>query len=157
MNLRTLCTIAAAGAFALSGCKTPYKESDKKREEKKKDASGDQSFQAVVGRLRIAVRNQDFQELAQLMTADFGYRWDAPPSGETPFSYWQANNVWPELNRVLEQKFVPHDDFMVAPPEFAADSLNYPGYRAGMKQVNGSWKFAYFVGAPPAAEQAVGQ
>lgn len=157
MKFRTLCIVAVAAAFALPACKTPYKESDKKREEKKKDMSGDHSFQAVLGRLRIAAKKQDFQELAQLMTSDFGYRWDAAPPGETVFSYWQANNVWPELNRVLEQNFVPHEDFMVAPAEFAADSVNYAGYRAGMKQINGAWKFAYFVGAPPAGEQATGQ
>ena len=157
MNFRPLPLLTALCALTLTSCKTPYKESDKKREEKKKDASGDHSFQATVGHLRAAVAKKDFQELAQLMTPDFGYRWDNAPPGETVFSYWQANNVWPELNNVLEKNFVPHDDFMVAPPEFAADSVNYSGYRAGMRMINGSWKFAYFVGPPPAGEQAVAQ
>ena len=34
---------------------------------------------------------------------------------------------------------------MVAPPQFAAND-QYIGYRAGITNVGGSWKFAYFVG-----------
>ena len=34
---------------------------------------------------------------------------------------------------------------LVAPAQFADESLNYDGYRAGIRRVNGSWKFAYFV------------
>jgi hypothetical protein len=34
---------------------------------------------------------------------------------------------------------------MVAPPQFADPSAEYTGYRAGIRRVNGSWKFAYFV------------
>ena len=33
---------------------------------------------------------------------------------------------------------------MVAPPQFATDQ-QYNGWRAGIRLVNGSWKFAYFV------------
>jgi len=40
---------------------------------------------------------------------------------------------------------VKKQDYMVAPPQFADASLNYEGYRAGIRRVNGSWKFAYFV------------
>jgi hypothetical protein len=149
--------VAATCVLALAGCKTPYKESDKKREDKKKDASGDQTFQGFIGRLRTAVRTKDYQVLSQLMIPDFGYRWDKAPEGETVFSYWKANNVWPNLEEVVNEQFVPHDDFMVAPPRFAAESNNYPGYRAGVKQVNGSWRFIYFVPAPPEGEQALGQ
>ena len=53
--------------------------------------------------------------------------------------------VWPELDGILSEKFVKKGDFMVAPPQFANESLNYDGYRAGLRRVNGSWKFAYFV------------
>jgi hypothetical protein len=157
MNFRPFLSLTTLCALALAGCKTPYKESDKKREDAKKDMSGDHSFQAFVGRLRIAVRTKDFQVLAQLMSPNFGYRWDNAPEGETVFSYWQANNVWPDLEAVLQEQFVPYGDFMVAPPKFAAQPNTYPGYRAGVKQVNGSWRFIYFVPAPPAGEQALGQ
>ena len=37
---------------------------------------------------------------------------------------------------------------MVAPPQFADKSLNYDGYRAGLRRFNGTWKFAYFVNGP---------
>jgi len=40
---------------------------------------------------------------------------------------------------------VKKQDYMVAPLQFADPSLNYDGYRAGIRRVNGSWKFAYFV------------
>ena len=46
---------------------------------------------------------------------------------------------------VLAQRFVPKENYMVAPPQFATDP-QYTGYRAGIERmVNGSWKFAYFV------------
>jgi hypothetical protein len=34
---------------------------------------------------------------------------------------------------------------MVAPPQFADEAAQYTGYRAGIRRVKGSWKFAYFV------------
>jgi len=40
---------------------------------------------------------------------------------------------------------------MVAPPEVTYDA-NYRGYRAGLQQVNGAWRFAFFVSTPPAAD-----
>jgi hypothetical protein len=45
---------------------------------------------------------------------------------------------------VLQQKFVPHGGFMVAPPQFVSDP-QYNGWRAGIQMVSGSWRFAYFV------------
>ena len=38
-----------------------------------------------------------------------------------------------------------------APKEVTFDP-DYKGYRAGLQLVNGSWRFAYFVSAPPASE-----
>ena len=46
---------------------------------------------------------------------------------------------------MLRKRFAPSGVYMVAPPQFVADPDNYQGYRAGMRTVNGSWKFAYFV------------
>jgi hypothetical protein len=45
----------------------------------------------------------------------------------------------------LSEQFVKHEDFMVAPPQFANPAIEYDGYRAGIRRVNGSWKFVYFV------------
>ena len=113
-----------------------------------KDESGDVAFQAFVGRLRIAVRKRDLAVLAPMMAEDFGYRWDDPPEGETPFLFWDRNNLWGELASLLKENWVPYDGFMVVPPQFAV-SPDFRGYRAGLKMVNGSWKFAYFVPPPP--------
>ena len=66
--------------------------------------------------------------------------------GDGVFKYWDENNLWPEVEGILSEKFVKGEsDYMVAPPQFADKSLHYDGYRAGIRRVNGSWKFAYFV------------
>ena len=133
----------------LAGCEAPYKKSDAAEKRPLKDQGGTQSFQGFVGRLRTAVGKKDRAVLASMMTADFGYRWDDPAPGETVFDYWDQNNVWPELGRMLREKFEPNDLYMVAPAAVVTDP-NYAGYRAGMRIVGGSWRFAYFVPAEPA-------
>ena len=139
-------------SLGLSGCfdndqKKPSAEVKKKKDPKKeptKDLSNDPSFQSFVGRLRMAVAQKDQREIATMMAPGFGYRWDQAPEGETPFDYWDKNNAWPELEAVLAAKFVPHEGYMVAPPKFATDPT-YRGYRAGVRQVSGSWKLVYFI------------
>lgn len=147
--------IVPLAAFALSGCKTPYKETDKLREDKRKDASGDPTFEAFVGRLRTAATKRDYGMLQSMMVSDFLYRWDNAPPGDNVYTYWSLNNIWPELERILRQPFAINrsdTDVMVSPPAFFADP-NYQGYRAGIAQVNGSWRFVYFVPAPPPSAQ----
>jgi len=85
-----------------------------------------------------------------MMTDDFGYKLEPPMSGPGVFQYWEQENLWPELDGILSEKFVKKKvaggpEFLVAPPQFADPSLNYDGYRAGITRVKGSWKFAYFV------------
>jgi hypothetical protein len=139
-------------AVGLSSCQTPsQKEKEKKAALKKKakvemrEESSDVDFQAFVGRLRKAVEAHDVNMLASMMTTDFGYSLNPEKSGEGVFQYWDEQNLWPELDGILSEKFVKKGGFMVAPPQFADPSLNYDGYRAGITRVNGSWKFAYFV------------
>lgn len=154
MSLRLPLTLLLAATALVSGCKTPYKESDKKREDQKRDASADPTFQAFLSRLKIAVQKKDYETLRTMMAPDFGYRWDNPPPGDSVFAYWDMNNHWPELNRLLRNQFVLLEDFMVSPPEFAANPSGYAGYRVGLKQVGGSWKFVYFVPPPPPEQSA---
>jgi hypothetical protein len=109
----------------------------------------DTTFQAFLGRLRKAAAKRDMTTLASMMTPDFGYRWDTPPANENVFAYWDQNDVWKELDPVLRSTFVPHqvgngDAYMVAPPPSAQQ-----GWRAGIRLVNGAWRFAYFVPPPP--------
>jgi hypothetical protein len=80
-----------------------------------------------------------------MMTPDFGYRLEPEGSGEGVFKYWDENNLWIELDGIVSERFVPKGSYMVAPPQFADPSSDYSGYRAGIRRVNGSWKFAYFV------------
>jgi hypothetical protein len=138
--------------LTLAGCKTPYKESDAKREAQKKNASNDPTFQAFLGRLRTAVAKRDYEMLRTLMAPDFGYRWDNPPPGDSIWAFWDMNNLWVELDALLQKQFMPLDDFMVSPPEFAENPSTYAGYRVGLKQVVGSWRFVYFVPPPPAEQ-----
>jgi hypothetical protein len=142
MNSRPL--LFATLLLALAACDTPYKKKDEADKQPFKDQAGDQGFQSFLGRLRQAVARKDHAMLAALMAPDFGYRWDTAPVGETPFIYWDKNNVWPELNAVLRENFVPNEIYMVAPPAVVSDP-SYAGWRAGMRIVRGSWKFAYFV------------
>ena len=145
--------LAAVALLPLAGCGTLFdkkkqEEKKKKEEDAKKDASKDPNFQAFIGRLRTAVARKDYAMLQSMMAPDFGYRWDNPPPGDNVFTYWDLNNIWPEVARILREPFVPHGDYMVAPPELVTN----PGavtYRAGMRRYVGSWRFAYFVPPEP--------
>jgi hypothetical protein len=144
--------------LTLAACQTPYQKSDAAEKKAKKDFSKDPTFQAFAGRLRIAVNKHDRKMLASMMTDDFGYRWDNAPPGETAFDYWDQRKLWGELGGILQQKFVPNDadtsaQYMVAPPQMMTDA-NYQGYRVGVRLVRGSWRFAYFVPAPPPQQPA---
>ena len=149
MIFRTLVLLVAA--MILAGCPASDKKSKKASGNERpqmKDQNGDTAFQAFLGRLTKAVAARDKEMLASMMSPDFGYRWDIAPEGETPFAYWDHNKLWGELSALLHERWTPHDAFMVVPPQFA-QSESYPGYRAGLTMVNGSWRFAYFVPAPP--------
>jgi hypothetical protein len=149
---RTIFVLMAL-AIAFAGCQSAAKRREKEKEklgkrEKMKlreETNTDVDFQAFVGRLRKAVAAHDVNTLAGMMTTDFGYSLNPERSGEGVFKYWDDNGLWPELAGILTEKFVKKGAYMVAPPQFADESLNYDGYRAGIRRVNGSWKFAYFV------------
>ena len=150
--MKLIASVLLLLAIGLSGCQTPsQKEKEKKAALKKKtkaelrEESSDVDFQAFVGRLRKAVAAHDVNTLASMMTPDFGYSLNPEKSGEGVFKYWDEQNLWPELDGILSEKFVKKGGYMVAPPQFADESLNYDGYRVGLRRVNGSWKFAYFV------------
>ena len=151
--MRVLLTSLLALAFVFAGCETPQKKKEKlKQAELKKKAkanlreeSTDVDFQAFVGRLRKAVAKRDVETIKSMMTEDFGYKLEPPMSGPGVFQYWEQENLWPELDGILSERFVKKGAFMVSPPQFADPSLNYDGYRIGITRVRGSWKFAYFV------------
>lgn len=151
MTLRLLLLgVLIVASFA--GCETPYKKKEEDDKKPLKDQSRDQAFQAFLGRLRTAVGKKDRAMLTSLMTPDFGYRWDPAPAGETAFDYWEQMNLWPQLDLVLREQFVANDLYMVAPAQVVSDA-NYSGYRAGMRIIQGSWKFAYFVPGEAGAAQ----
>ena len=112
----------------------------------------DLGFQSFLTRLRKAIANKDIPQIASMMTPDFGFYAGKTPaedrSGDGVFQYWEENNIWPELQLVVKEKFASIDQYMVAPPQVGYDE-NYHGYRLGIIQVNGSWKFAYFVADAP--------
>ena len=147
-----LLVFALAVGGSLSGCKTPSKTDKAKKEALNKktkanlrEESSDVDFQSFISRLRKAAAAHDLNTLAGMMTRDFGYNLKPEMSGDGVFKYWDEQNLWPELDGILSEKFVKKGDFMVAPPQFADESLNYDGYRAGIRRINGSWKFTYFV------------
>lgn len=160
---RILFSIVLVFAVGLTGCKSPEQKEKakqakqaaaltKKTKPKLREENTDVDFQAFVGRLRKAVVARDRETLRSMMTPDFGYKLEPEMSGLEPsatgpgvFQYWDQQGLWTELEGILSEKFVPKGAFMVAPPQFANDAVNYDGYRAGVRRVNGSWKFAYFV------------
>jgi hypothetical protein len=151
--MRILLAVFLAFAFVGGGCQSPAQKKEKlKQAELKKKAkadlreeSTDVDFQAFLGRLRKAIAKRDVETLKSMMTADFGYKLDPPMSGPGVFQYWEQENLWPELDGILSERFVKKGNFMVSPPQFADPSLNYDSYRIGITRVRGSWKFAYFV------------
>ncbi len=150
--MKIIASILLVFTIGLSGCQTTaQKEKEKKAALSKKtkakprEEESDVDFQAFVGRLRKAAAAHDVQMLSTMITDDFGYRLNPEASGSGVFQYWDEQGLWPELQGILSEKFVKKGDYMVAPPQFADESLNYDGYRAGIRRVNGSWKFSYFV------------
>ena len=148
MKTKFLSGIVILLALALTAC--PPKNSPKKpattaNQPPSIDESGAMDFQAFLGRLRKAAQAHDVNAVAAMMTPDFGYRLDPVASGPGVFQYWDENNLWVELNGILAERFVPNGAYMVAPPQFVDTTAAYTGYRAGIRRVNGSWKFAYFV------------
>lgn len=150
--------VALSSAVLISGCESLNKKKGDKTKPKApvhspatpaKEEHGDVAFQSFISRLRAAVAARDLPTLAALMTDDFGYRWDQGPQGETAFDYWDQNHLWSQLSTIINSKWTAHEGFMVAPPQMAVVP-NYDGYRAGVAMVDGGWKFAYFVSAPPA-------
>ncbi len=140
------CTVL--GGCAAFGSKHPKEKkpaAEKKAKAELREDNTDVDFQAFVGRLRKTVEAHDMNTLATMMTPDFGYSLNPEKSGEGVFQYWDENGLWPELQGILSERFVKKGEFWVAPPQFADESLNYDGYRAGIHRVNGSWKFVYFV------------
>ncbi|MEI8341535.1 MAG: hypothetical protein WCH43_08395 [Verrucomicrobiota bacterium] len=155
MKFRVLLILALAFSFA--SCDSFNKNKKKKPKPPKsiKDPSGDVTFEGFLNRLRKAAEKHDVQMLASMMTPDFGYLMDPtssdPGSGEGVWKYWEAHNLWPEVTLVLHEKFVPFGNFMVSPSQFVTDPA-YTGYRAGIVNWNGSWRFAYFVSGNQAQE-----
>jgi hypothetical protein len=150
--MKKIASIFLLCAIAFAGCKSPaQKEKDKKPAVNKRakaelrEESSDVDFQAFVGRLKKAVEARDVNTIASMMTTDFGYSLNPEKSGEGVFKYWEENGLWPELEGILTERFAKKGDFWVAPPQFADESLHYDGYRVGIRRVNGSWKFVYFV------------
>lgn len=140
-------------AVAFGGCKSPEKKKEeevkKKAKEEMKEENRDVDFQAFVSRLKKAVSAHDVNTLASMMATDFAYVLGATEAedrkGEGVFRYWDENGLWTELDAILTERFAKKGEFWVAPPQFADPTLNYNGYRAGIRRINGSWKFVYFV------------
>jgi hypothetical protein len=153
VKFTTCLLLAVVVAFGgLNACKSQSKaEKERKAALRKKakaelrDENPDVDFQAFVSRLRKAAADKDMNTLASMMTPSFGYKLEPKMEGDGVFKYWDDENLWPELQGILSEKFVKKGDYWVAPPQFADPSLNYDGYRAGIRRVNGSWKFVYFV------------
>jgi hypothetical protein len=150
--MKKIAFVFLISALAFSGCSSFKSKKDEKKPDVTKRAkadlreeNNDVDFQAFVGRLKAAVAARDMNAIAGMMTTDFGYALNPDRSGDGVFKYWDENNLWPELEGILTEKFAKKGDYWVAPPQWADPTLSYDGYRVGIRRVNGSWKFVYFV------------
>ena len=153
--MNKIATVLLLFAMLFAGCGGAAKKKKKadtaqtKKDESLANQGTDQDFSAFVGRLRKAVAARDMNTIAQMMTTDFAYVMGSSAAedrkGEGVFQYWDEHGLWPELEGIISENFVKKEEFMVAPPQFANPAVEYDGYRAGIRRVNGSWKFAYFV------------
>lgn len=150
--MKKIAFVFLVAVLALGGCKsTDTKNKNKKPDVKKRadatlrEENADVDFQAFVGRLKQAVTARDMNAIAGMMPPDFLYSINPEKSGDGVFKYWDENNLWPELEGILTEKFAKKENVWVAPPQFANPALNYDGYRVGIARVGGSWKFVYFV------------
>ena len=147
-NLLILTTLAFT-ACPTTNPKPEQKKAAKTGAELPGEEDADVDFQAFVSRLRKAVKARDVRTISEMMTPDFAYVLGATPAedrlGSGVFQYWDENGLWVELDGILSERFVQKGDFMVAPPQFAEPDSDYTGYRAGIRRINGSWKFIYFV------------
>jgi hypothetical protein len=154
--MKKIAFVLLIGALALGGCDAFKSKKDTKKPGVKdrakaelREENADVDFQAFLGRLRKAVAAHDVNGIAAMMTEDFAYVLGKTTAedrkGDGVFKYWDENNLWPELEGIMTERFAKKDDFWVAPPQFADSTLNYDGYRVGIRRVKGSWKFVYFV------------
>lgn len=148
MDIFKVFILVAVLALA-AGCQAPFKKKDEiekkeERGEQIRDQKGDTAFQAFLGRLRTAVTRHDRAMLTSIMTRDFGWKDGPVLPEETPFEQWDLQNLWPEIALTLKEPFAPNGQYMVAVKQTA------PRYVAGLRQENGSWRFAYFISADEA-------
>ena len=154
MKIRMIQCLVLLTAVVFTACPTTDpkknpKKAAKTAEHPTNEENADVDFQAFVGRLRKAVKAHDVNTIAAMMTPGFAYVLGATPAedrqGAGVFQYWDENGLWVELEGILSEHFVEKEGYMVAPPQFADPASDYTGYRAGIRRINGSWKFAYFV------------
>ena len=143
--MRILITALLLSIFVFTGCQSPEQKKEKLKQaalKKKAKAdlreSADVDFQAFVTRLRKAAASRDKETLRSMMTEKFGYKlrdsvtpkdwegFDSANGGPGVFAYWDQENLWPELDGILSEKFVKKKvsggpEFLVAPPQFADD------------------------------------
>ena len=132
MRVTFLMVLTVVLALPLTSCQsTAKKEQTRKHTTKKKaklspgQENTDVDFDAFLARLRKAVTARDMNTIASMMTPDFGYSLNPERSGEGVFKFWDENNIWPELEGILAEKFVKKQDYMVSPPQFADPSRGH--------------------------------
>src|SRR2546421_11900079 len=120
--MKKIAFVFLLSALAFSGCgmfkskKDEKKPSiDKRAKADLREENNDVDFQAFVGRLRKAVAAHDVNALASMMTEDFAYVLGKNPSedrkGDGVFKYWDENNLWPELEGIMTERFAKKGEF----------------------------------------------
>jgi hypothetical protein len=101
----------------------------------------------AIAAVEQAAASRDVGQLRPLMADEFTYSFGDSPSAETAVVMWQADpTILGELGKVLAAGCAEDkkDGQVVCPAAFLTDE-NFSGYRAGFRNLGGTWKMVFFV------------
>ena len=100
------------------------------------------SFEASTLRMMEASITRDQSVIQPMLAPDYTWREDDAPLTETPFEFWNRQNLWGTLNNLLNQKTFDSAGVKIAPRD--AKSASYTGPRLAWRKVGDEWRLAYF-------------
>src|SRR5205809_6296524 len=97
-GVRFLAFVLLFIGLVAGGCTTPPKKKTAAQEKKPAKVkptqeAPDDDFDAFISRLRQAVGAHDLNDIASMMTADFGDSLNPERAGQEVFHYWNENNL----------------------------------------------------------------
>ena len=101
-----------------------------------------ESFESANLRMMEASITRDQEVIQPMLAPDFNWREDDAPLTETPFEFWNRQNLWGTLNKLLNQTSFDSAGLKIAPRD--AKNASYTGPRLAWRKVGDEWRLAYF-------------